>query len=429
VDELMAGLAELLPAEADADGPVSASVFKIERGPAGEKIAYARMFSGTLHVRDRVSFGDGLDGKVTALAVFDRGPAAPRPAVEAGSVAKVWGLHELRVGDRIGEVGGSTRTHEFAPPLLEAAIDARDPDDRARLRAALTQLAEQDPLIDVRQDDDLDELSVSLYGEVQKQVIEATLAGDYGIDVAFRETTTICVERPAGAGEAVEILHTDTNPFSATVGLRVEPGPADSGIEFRLEAATRTLPLYTYGKREVFAGYMERYVAEALAEGLYGWRVTDCVVTLTECNYSSSDGPPSTRGGLSKPSDYHRLTPIVLMQALQRAGTVVCEPAVHVRLELPTETIGAVVAALGRLDAAVETPAVRGRLAVTETVLPATRAQELQQQLAGLTGGEGVLETEFAGYVPVGGEPPRRRRTTPNPLNLAEYLLHLSKRS
>jgi ribosomal protection tetracycline resistance protein len=45
-----------------------------------------------------------------------------------------------------------------------------------------------------------------------------------------------------------------------------------------------------------------------------------------------------------------------------------------------------------------------------------------------LTGGEGVLDTEFAGYEPVGGETPARRRSTPNPLNREEYLLHLARR-
>ena len=70
--------------------------------------------------------------------------------------------------------------------------------DRGALHAALTQLAEQDPLIDLRQDDGRDEISVSLYGEVQKEVIQATLADDYGVAVTFRETTTICVERPVG---------------------------------------------------------------------------------------------------------------------------------------------------------------------------------------------------------------------------------------
>ncbi len=60
VAHLTAGITELLPAadvKAEADGPVSAAVFKVERGPAGEKIAYARMFSGTLRTRDRVGIG------------------------------------------------------------------------------------------------------------------------------------------------------------------------------------------------------------------------------------------------------------------------------------------------------------------------------------------------------------------------------------
>ena len=64
VDALIAGINELLPAaEGDADGPVSGTVFKIERGPAGEKIAYVRMFSGTLHVRDRLPFGRDNEAK------------------------------------------------------------------------------------------------------------------------------------------------------------------------------------------------------------------------------------------------------------------------------------------------------------------------------------------------------------------------------
>jgi ribosomal protection tetracycline resistance protein len=50
--------------------------------------------------------------------------------------------------------------------------------------------------------------------------------------------------------------------------------------------------------------------------------------------------------------------------------------------------------------------------------------QELRRQLPGLTGGEGVLESELAGYEPVAGPPPVRKRTTPNPLNLDEYLAH-----
>jgi ribosomal protection tetracycline resistance protein len=108
---------------------------------------------------------------------------------------------------------------------------------------------------------------------------------------------------------------------------------------------------------------------------------------------------------------------------------VVCQPTVRVVLEIPADTIGAVIAALSRLGAAVETPSLRGELAIIETCLSEVLARELKRQLPGLTGGEGVLESTFCGYQPVGGEQPTRRRTMPNPLNRQEYLLHLARRA
>jgi ribosomal protection tetracycline resistance protein len=385
------------------------------------------MFSGTVRTRDRVRFGRDVEDKVTATSVFDRGSAVQRASVSAGEIGKLWGLAEIQIGDAIGAPRANAE-HHFAPPTLETVVVPSTPGDKGRLRVALAQLAEQDPLINVRQDDARQEMSVSLYGEVQKEVIQATLADDFGIDVGFRETTTICVERPVATGEAVEILHAESNPFPATVGLRIDPGPIDSGIDFRLQVDTRTVPMYAYKTVERFADSMGRYVRGTLREGLFGWRVTDCAVTMTKCTYQSPDGPPATRGPLSTAADFRKLTPLVVMQALERAGTVVCEPVLRVRLEMPTGTIGAVLAVLARLGAAAQTPSLQGELATIETVLPAGRVQDLQRQLPALTGGEGVLESDFGGYQPVSGAAPTRRRTTANPLNREEYLLHLAGR-
>ena len=86
---LFDGFASLLPAfEGDADGPVSGVVFKIERGPAAEKVAYVRMRSGTMRTRERVRFGDDGEAKVTGIDVFDRGSAETRAAVSAGEISE-----------------------------------------------------------------------------------------------------------------------------------------------------------------------------------------------------------------------------------------------------------------------------------------------------------------------------------------------------
>jgi ribosomal protection tetracycline resistance protein len=412
----MAGLAELLPAsEGDPDAEIAASVFKIERGAHGEKIALARVFSGTIRTRDRLHFGAGFEGKVTAIAVFGRGPAVQRSSVSAGGVAKLWGLADIQVGDSIGEVAATGMRAQFPPPTHESIVVTRDPRERGRLHEALAQLAEQDPLIDVRQDDEDQELSVSLYGEVQKEVIEATLASDYGLDAVFREATTIYIERLVGRGEATEVLHaktkanvtgksspTSSNPFPATLGLRVEPAAPGAGIGLRSEIGVRLVPLYIYKTVGSFIEHMGEYVREALQDGLLGWQVADCAVTITDCGYRA----PETAAG-----DFRRLTPLVLLRALEQAGTVACEPMLRVHLELPTSMIGVVAADLARSGAPIETLSTQRELSVVEAVLPAARAQALHRQLPGLTGGEGVLDSTFAGYRQVTGSQPTRRRT------------------
>jgi ribosomal protection tetracycline resistance protein len=419
VPELMAGLTELLPAgTGDAGGPVSGRVFKIERGAGGEKLAYVRMFSGTIRTRDRV---DGGRDKVTAINVFEGGAWVRRDAVRAGEIGKLWGLAHLKVGDALGKADGATDEHHFAPPTLEAVVEPVRREDHVALRSALTQLAEQDPLINVR------DLAVSLYGEVQKEVIQATLADDFGIEVRFQETTPLYIERPTGTGEAVEILNAPDNPFRATIGLRVERAPADSGVTVRVEVDFRTVPLFVYRSLADFTANMDRYVRRTLDEGLHGWPVRDCVVTLFRSEYSSPDGPPATRGPLSTAADFRKLTPLVLMRALERAGATVCEPMTRVRVDGPAVSLGPLLGALGKLGT-VEAQRPHGDHDVTvEAVLPATAVRDLHRELPSLTSGEGTLDTTLAGYRPVRGDPPSRPRTMANPLNREEYLASLSR--
>jgi ribosomal protection tetracycline resistance protein len=424
-------LTGLLPAAGqDADGPVSGRVFKVERGPAGDKIAYVRVFSGAIATRDRIRFGrgPGREGKVTAISVFADGTAVRRDEVAAGQIARLSGLTEVQVGDVIGTARVDADQHYFAPPTLETAIVARDPHDKPRLHAAVTELAEQDPLINVRQDDIRQEIYVSLYGEVQKQVIEATLAAEYGIEIGFRETTPICVERPVRSGMAEEILNAPGNPFLATLGFRIDPGPAGTGIAFRLDVGHESVPLYIYKNMANFAAAMEQYVTQTLRQGLYGWQVTDCAVSLNRSRYSIADGPPSVRGPLSGPQDFRKLTPLVVMAALKRAGTVVCEPVHRFRLDTPADTLPVLLPVLARLHAVSAVTATKDAWCTVEGDIPVRRVHELRQQIPPLTGGEGVMESAFDRYEPVRGEWPTRPRTDDNPLIREEYLRRVTRR-
>jgi ribosomal protection tetracycline resistance protein len=430
VPELMSGLVELLPVGAgDETAAPEGRVFKIERGPAGERIVYLRMFAGTLHARQRVPVaGAGREAKPTQISVAERGGWVRRPVLRAGEIGRVFGLDGVRIGDTLGVPGlRSAAGSQFPPPTMATVVAPVRPRDDGALRAALARLAEQDPLINVRVDEGGREVAVSLYGEVQKEVIEATLADEYGIPVTFRETTTICVERPAGTGEAVDIRNTPGNPFSADIGLRVEPGRRGSGLEFRIGVEPRSLPLHLYRNVEGFTAAMGEYLRATLREGRYGWQVTDCVVTLVEIGHVVADGPPSRRGPDSSTTDFRNLTPMVLMDALERARTVVCEPTLRVSLEVPVWAISGMLRVLGRLGAPVHGQTVRGELTTIETVLPAARLSQLRSQVPGATAGEGVVESTFDGYRRVPGEPPVRARTTADPRHRKEYLNSLTR--
>jgi ribosomal protection tetracycline resistance protein len=428
VAALMAGLVDLLPARSGDEAAAPAGrIFKIERGPAGERIAYVRMDAGAVQVRQRLIVPGRGEVKPTLISVAERGQWVRRSVLRAGEIGRLTGLGDIRIGDTVGEPSRDQAVVHFPPPTMQAVVEPAHRRDDAALRAALARLAEEDPLINVRMDEGGHQIAVSLYGEVQKEVIEATLATDFGIAVTFRETTTICVERPSGTGEAVEFRNTPSNPFQADIGLRIEPGPAGSGIEVRLAVPPTSMPLAIFKSAEGFAQAMERHIRATLREGRYGWSVTDCVVTMVECGYTVADGPPSRRGPDSSPADFRNLTPLVVMDALEQAGTVVCEPVLRIGLEVPVWSASTLLTALGRLGTAVRGQVVQGELTTIEADIAAARLRELQRQLPAITAGEGVLESTFDGYRPAIGDPPTRARSTADPRNRKEYLLSLTR--
>ncbi|TKI79418.1 tetracycline resistance protein, partial [Bacillus wiedmannii] len=86
---------------------LSGVVFKIEREPSGEKIAYVRVFSGRLHVRKYVDIqrGDvlGHKEKIKKICLFHNGNVVQSSIVPSGEFCKVWGLNDIKIGDIIGE--------------------------------------------------------------------------------------------------------------------------------------------------------------------------------------------------------------------------------------------------------------------------------------------------------------------------------------
>jgi ribosomal protection tetracycline resistance protein len=393
IPALLDGIVRLLPpAPAGADADPRGTVFAVERTPSGEKLAYLRLFAGEIGPRRRLVFrrrrpGGGAEeiaGRVTALRVIGRNGA---DRLTAGGIGRIGGVRDVKVGDQIGE--SDDGTPRFAHPTLRTSVRPRDLAHAARLHAALLALADEDPLIHAQVVPG-GATEVLLYGEVQKEVIAERLAIEHGVEASFAPSRIICVERPVGVGEAIEEFGRRgpaLGRFWATVGLRVEPAARDTGVVFRYETELGALP-------RAFHTAIEETVHLASRRGPHGWAVTDYVVTLIRSGF---DAPSSVA------ADFRGLTPIVLAQALERAGTQVYEPYHAFELEVPADLLSEVaprITALGARIAETAGDANRWRL---EGTVPARQLDAVQRSLPGLTRGEAVWWTRPSTDQPIAG--------------------------
>ncbi|RSM91672.1 GTP-binding protein [Kibdelosporangium aridum] len=374
IDALRQGIVDLLPtADPASSEELDGTVFAVEYA-GGRRFAVARLFSGTLKVRDRITFASG-SGRATEVLDADH----RRTTIRAGGIARIGGIPGLRIGDRLGSATAKPQPARLRPPTSQAVVTSSD----EGLYTGLSQLADEDPLINIRPGPRPGSVIVSLYGEVQREVIAARLAEEFGVKAEFSPPQVVCVERLKGAGHAVKRM--GETLFVGTVGLRVEPGEVDSGVRYQLEAERGSLPA-------AFMTAIEDTVRAALATGPQGWRVVDCVVTLTHTGYSS----PVTVAG-----DFRNLTPLVLMEALEKAGTVVCEPMEQADIDMPADAVSTVLNLLVRCGGVPQMPVVRGDSATVRAIVPSGRLREIEQALPGLTNGHGTLIARFAGYQPM----------------------------
>ena len=415
VPQLCHFLSDLLPRSAERDGPPAGTVFAVDRDGHGRR-AWLRLWSGSLRVRDKVQFAEGRPQTVTEIAVSEPDGVLVRPSASAGQIAAVRGV-SARIGQHVGHPPRRD-LYRFPPPTRQALVEPVDPAQRLALFAGLAQLADEDPLVDLRLDEQQGEAVIRLHGEVQKEVIAALLADRYGVKVRFSGTLTACIERVTGTGTAEDRIKERGNPYLAGVGLRLEAAPVGHGVEFRPGIEPGRLP-------PAFVAATEEGVRAALRQGRNGWPVTDCTVTMTSSQYWPRQSRPHQKFDKSISSvaaDFRHLAQVVVTAALRRAGTRVCQPVERFDVNLPPHTFDAVTALLGRAGAVIDDTAATGEYLEVSGTLPSARIPQVVAALPDLTGGEAVLTTHFDHYAPVTAEaPPTLPRRGPDPADRDEW--------
>lgn len=413
IEPLMHALIAYLPSPSvPEDGPVSGVVFRIERDSAMGRIAYVRLYSG--HIRNRESVFNvtqQLEEKITQIRKIDGQKAEDVGMLAAGDIAAICGWNEARIGDIIGcadYVPGETR---LAVPLLTVQVRWSNEAEYPAVVAALHELADEDPLLDLQWLQEQRELHLKVMGPIQLEVLTHVMSARYGLKANFSEPSVIYKETPAESGEGF-IAYTMPKPCWAILRFHIEPGERGSGISYH--SIVRSEKLLVSYQNEV-----ARRVPEALQQGLFGWEVTDIKVTLIEGEHHVWH---------THPLDFAVATPMGIMDGLARIGVKLLEPMLSFRLSVPEETGGKLMNELVLMRGEFETPVVRGERMEIEGMLPVATSLDFPARFGSLTKGRGALSTFFAGYreCPPDVEAERVRRGV-NPLDQSKYILSVRK--
>lgn len=413
VAPLMHAMVMLLPPPAaEVDGPVSGVVFRIERDPAMGRIAYVRLYGGAIRNRDSVrNATQGIWEKVTQIRKIDGQKAEDVGVLAAGDIAAVCGWNQARIGDIIGcadLVPGETR---LAVPLLTVQVRWASETEYPAVVAALQELADEDPLLDLQWLQEQRELHLKVMGPIQIEVLTHVLSSRYGLTADFGQPSVIYKETPAQAGEGF-IAYTMPKPCWAILRFFIEPAERGSGLSYSSVARSERL-------LDSYQNEVARRVPEALQQGIFGWEVTDLKVTLLEGEHHVWH---------THPLDFAVATPMGIMDGLSRTGVKLLEPMLSFRLSVPEETGGKVMNELVQMRGEFDSPVVRGERMEIEGTLPVATSLDFPARFGSLTKGRGVLSTFFAGYreCPPDVQAERTRRGV-NPLDQSKYILSVRK--
>ncbi|MZQ82859.1 GTP-binding protein [Paenibacillus sp. 5J-6] len=413
IEELMEAILDYLPGPSgSAEQPLSAVVFKVERDKTMGRMAYVRLYEGTIRNRDTVlNATRGVEEKVTQIRKIDGRRAEDIGYVAAGDIAAVCGLTQVRIGDVLGRPDAVPPAPRLAVPLLTVQVHAESDAQYPALVAALQELTDEDPLLDLQWLQEERELHVKVMGAIQLEILTSLLASRFGLHARFDQPSVIYKETPSQPGEGF-IAYTMPKPCWAILRFRIEPGAPGSGLVYASQV--RADQLLAQYQSEV-----ERRVPEALQQGLLGWEVTDLKVTLVEGEHHVWH---------THPLDFAVATPMGLMQGLAQTGTTLLEPMLQVRITVPEVYGGKVLSDLVQMRAIFDPPQLSGDRFVVEGRLPVATSLDYPVKLSAMSGGRGVITSSFGGYQP---SPPdvhaERRRRGVNPLDQSKYILAVRK--
>lgn len=356
----------------------SARVYKITTGEQGERLTHMKITGGTLSVKDNIEIS-GKSEKVNGIRIYSGSKYEAVKSASQGTVCAVSGLAGTFAGQGLG-----SEKRIFAPicePVLcYRAVLTPQTDTNEMLRKLRT-LSDEDPQLDISWNNQTEEITFKIMGEVQLEILKRIISERFGESIEFEQAGIAYKETIKKSAEGVG--HYEPLRHYAEVHLLLEPLPRGSGLIFKADCS-----------EDMLDKNWQRLILTHLAEKthfgtLIGAPITDMKITLI----SGRAHIKHTVGG-----DFRQATYRALRQGLMQAECVLLEPYYSYYLEIPTECVGRAMTDLENMGADFSQPEANGDFSLLSGSVPAAKIIGYQSELIGYTKGRGQLSCSFNGY-------------------------------
>ncbi len=374
---------------ADASEPFSALAFKIATDPFVGRLAFVKVYSGTLVAGSYVlNTSTGKKERIARIMQMHANKQNPLQQVEAGDIVALVGFKEIRTGDSLCDEKHPIllETITFPEPVISIAVEPKTQDDVDKLDLALNKLAEEDPTFSVRVDEETGQTIISGMGELHLEIIADRLRREFKIEINKGNPQVAYKEALASVVAHREVYKKQTGGKGRFADIMFEIGPAEEGfrgLQFINEIKGGNIP-------KEYIPAIEKGFRTAMQNGvLAGFSLESLKVKLLDGSYHNVD---------SDSLAFEICAKVAFKEAARKGRNVLLEPVMRLEVNVPDEYVGDITSDLNKRRASVEGIETRNRYQVVKAHVPLAEMFGYVTSLRTITSGRGNSSMEFSHY-------------------------------
>lgn len=373
------------------DEPLCGLAFKIVADPFVGKLAYYRVYSGTMQAGSYVlNSTKGKKERITRILQMHSNQREEIPETYAGEIVALVGLKDTTTGDTLCDLDHPVCLENmvFPEPVIKVAIEPKTKQGQEKMTMALVKLAEEDPTFKTYTDSETGQTIIAGMGELHLEIIVDRLLREFKVEanvgrpqVSYRETIRKAVE-----AEGKYARQSGGKGQYGHCKIRLEPQEAGKGYEFVDETVGGSIP-------KEYIQPINNGIKEASLNGpIAGYEVVDFKVTVYDGSYHEVD---------SSEMAFKIAGSLAFKEGVKKANPVLLEPMMKVEVTMPEEYLGDIMGNVSSRRGNINGIELRNGVQVVNAFIPLAEMFGYATDLRSRTQGRGNFSMQFSHYAEV----------------------------